>query len=90
MRGKFVKTIISVLAIAMLLSSTIAFAEPTKDVQIKQFSALQGVQAEPMSASEMEKVQGEGWRSKVVKFVWKLSSKLTCGTYGWACKAESN
>lgn len=59
MRRKFMTTISAVLVFVMFAGSTLAFAEPVMDVQINQFSALQGVQAEPLTDNEMALVEGK-------------------------------
>lgn len=58
MRRKFMATISAVLVLVMFAGSTLAFAEPIMDVQAGQFSALQGLQAEPLSTAEAEQIKG--------------------------------
>ncbi len=72
MRSKFMVMISAVLVLVMFAGSTLAFAEPIRDVPLEQFTALrQGVQAEPLSNVELEQIRG----SKV-SIDWKLVSDL--------------
>ena len=69
MRSKLMTTISVVLVLVMFAGSTLAFAEPIGDVQFDQFSALQGVQTEPLSNVELEQIKG-------AKINWGLVSDL--------------
>lgn len=59
MKSKLMAMISVVLVFVMFAGSTFAFAAPSGDVQLEQFSALQRVQAEPMSDSELSNIDGE-------------------------------
>lgn len=64
-------TISTVLVLVMFAGSTLAFAEPIGDVQLEQFSALRGVQAAPLSSTELDQIKGA---KRSVN--WKLVSDL--------------